>query len=70
MCRKIPTTVVQGNTVKSVMEEVYEDPDKIAATAAPGKFELADCPAYVPTVYPDKLQPCMTTETSNSDYEL
>lgn len=55
---------------KGVGEDVYEDPETIDVVTAPGKFELADCPAYVPTAYPNKLQPCTATETQNSDYEL
>ena len=27
-------------------DDVYEDPDKTAATTAPGKFKLTKCPAY------------------------
>ena len=52
LCRKTVTTAIQR---KGVGEEVYENPDKIAATTPPGKFKLVDCPAYVATSNTDKL---------------
>ena len=40
---------------------MYEEPDiKTAATTAPGKFELTECPAYVDTT--NTLQQCAVSE--------
>ena len=56
---------MQGGGIK---EDVYEEPDKITTTTAPGNFALTDCPAYGTT---NKLQPhTPATEAQSSDYEL
>ena len=49
---------------------MYEEPDKTAATTAPEKFKLSECPAYAATT--SMLQPCSTTEAQlqSGYYEL
>jgi hypothetical protein len=55
------------------LEDVYEDPDKTAATTtAPGSFKLTECPAYVATTS-STPQPSSTTEApqlQSGYYEL
>ena len=63
------TTAIQVGDVNPG-EDVYEEPDKTAATTAPGKFKLTECPAYVATT--STLVPCSATEAQlqSSYYEL
>ena len=50
-------------------EDVYEEPDKTAATIAPGKFKLTECPAYVATTS-STLQPTTEAQLQSSYCEL
>ena len=62
---------VQGGEVNPG-EDVYEEPDKTAATTTPGKFKLTECPAYVATTS-STLQPAHSTadpQLQTSYYEL
>ena len=50
-------------------EDIYEDPDRTAATTTPGSFKLTECPAYVTTT---ASSPQTTTEAQlqSGYYEL
>ena len=58
--------------VKSIWGRMctYTEPDKTAATTAPGNFKLTECPAYEATTCSTLVQPTTEAHLQSGHYEL